>query len=185
MTDRPAASLSEKIRLLHREKDTAYRDAWKKRGELISIVANVARKVDRLEYTLDGAPASQDETVLDTAIDLLIYCIKYQTYLADADGAVADTLFHGSSLNPPFSQGYVGFEYLLSRIDLIALDVGDQTMIDAVARVLKRFEELQDCFIGLDAVCPPAVRLLCLQALTEAAGCLLATLHGESSGLVG
>lgn len=185
MTGWRATSLSEELRLLHREKDAAYRDSWKKRGELISIIANVARKVDRLEYVLDGAPASRDEAALDTAIDLLIYCIKYQTYLADVDVAVADTLFRGSGLNTPFSQGCLGFEYLLSGMDLTVLDIGDQTRIDAIARVLKRFEELQDCFIGLDVAYPPAVRLQRLQALTEAAGCLLATLHGESSGLVG
>lgn len=185
MTGLRAASLREKLCLLHREKDAAYRDAWKKRGEVISILANVARKVDRLEYVLDGAPASQDEAALDTAVDLLVYCIKYQTYLADVDVAVADTLFRGSGLDPPFSQGCAGFEYLLPRGDLSALDIGDQTVVETVAQVLKRFEELQDCFIGLNAAHPPAVRLLHLQSLTDAAACLLVTLHRESSGLVG
>lgn len=185
MTGQRSASLSEELCLLHREKDAVYRDAWKKRGELISIIANVARKVDRLEYLLGGGPASRDEAALDTAMDLLIYCIKYQTYLADVDVAVADTLFHGSGLDPPFSQGYVAFEYLLSCMELSSLDIGDQTVIDSLAGVLKRFEELQDCFIGLNAARPPAARLLCLQALTGAVGCLLATLHEESGGLVG
>lgn len=184
MTGLRAASLREELCLLHREKDAAYRDAWKKRGEVISILANVARKVDRLEYVLDGAPASQDEAVLDTTVDLIVYCIKYQTYLADVDVAVADTLFRGSGLNPPFSQGYVGFEYLLWRVDLSTPDIGDQALVDAIAQVVKRFEELQDCFIGLSAAHPPAVRLLQLQSLTNAATCLLVALHGESSGLV-
>jgi len=180
-----AASLREKLCRLHREKDVAYRDAWKKRGEVISILANVARKVDRLEYVLDGAPASHDEAALDTAVDLLVYCVKYQTYLADVDVAVADTLFRGGGLDPPFSQGYAGFEYLLSRVDLSALAVGDQTVVDAIARVLKRFEELQDCFIGLNAAHAPAVRLLHVQSLTDAAAGLLVALHRGPSGLVG
>lgn len=185
MTDVRAASLREAIRRLHREKDAAYRDAWKKRGEVISILSNVARKVDRLEYVLDGAPTGQDEAALDTAVDLLVYCIKYQAYLADLDVAVADPLFRGSGLGPPFSQGHAGFEYLLSRIDLSALDVDDQTVVYAIAQVLKRFEELHDCFIGLNAARPPAVRLLHLQSLTDAAADLLVALHRGSIGLVG
>ena len=50
---------------------------------MISILANIARKVDRLEYGLDGAPATAGESWLDTAVDLLVYCLKYQAYLAD------------------------------------------------------------------------------------------------------
>lgn len=185
MTDTRAASLREAISRLHREKDASYHDAWKKRGEVISILSNIARKVDRLEYVLDGAPAGQDETVLDTAIDLLVYCIKYQTYLADVDIAAADTLFHGSGLDPPFSQGCAGFEHIFSCVDLAALDIGDQAVDNAIAPVLKRFDELQECFVGVNAVRPAAVRLLHLQSLTDAAACLLVALHRESRGLVG
>lgn len=68
------------IRRLHHGKNAAYRDAWKKRGELISILANIARKVDRLEYVVDGGPTTVDEPVWDTAVDLLVYALKYQTY---------------------------------------------------------------------------------------------------------
>lgn len=123
MTDPQAASLHETIRRLHREKDAAYRDAWKKRGEVISILANVARKVDRLAYALDGAPPSGDETLLHTAVDLLVYCIKYETYLADVDSDAAEKLFCKSELDWPFSQGYTGFEHLLSQMDLESLDI--------------------------------------------------------------
>lgn len=185
MTDVRAASLREAIGGLHRDKDAAYRDAWKKRGEVISILSNVARKVDRLEYVLDGAPASQDEAALDTAVDLLVYCIKYQTYLADLDTDTADTLFHQSGLDPPFSQGYAGFERILSCVDFSTLDIGDQTVDKSIARVLKRFGELEACFVGVNAVRPPAVRLLHLQSLTDTAACLLVALHRESRGLVG
>lgn len=61
MKDSRAAELRDALRRLHRDKDATYRDAWKKRGEVISILANVARKVDRLEYVLNGAPGSRDE----------------------------------------------------------------------------------------------------------------------------
>lgn len=185
MTDVRAVSLRETISSLHREKDASYRDAWKKRGEVISILSNIARKVDRLEYVFDGAPVSQDEVALDTAIDLLVYCIKYKTYLADVDVAVADALFRESGLDPPFSQGCAGFEHIFSRVDLAPLDISDQVVQNVIAPVLKRFDELQACFVGVNAVRPAAVRLLHLQSLTDAATCLVVTLHWESRGLVG
>src|SRR5260370_15928262 len=54
----PDGEFREAVARLHRAKDAVYRDAWKRRGEVISILANIARKVDRLEYGLDGAPAT-------------------------------------------------------------------------------------------------------------------------------
>jgi hypothetical protein len=95
------AKFREAVRQLHRRKDAAYRDAWKKRGEVLSILANIARKVDRLEYVLDGAPTTQDESLFDTAVDLLVYALKYQTYLADQDKRVAVTLFAQGDVAPP------------------------------------------------------------------------------------
>jgi hypothetical protein len=65
----PEAEFREAVTWLHRAKDAAYRDAWKRRGEVISILANIARKVDRLEYGLNGAPATPDESWADTAAD--------------------------------------------------------------------------------------------------------------------
>jgi hypothetical protein len=86
-------------------KDASCRDAWKKRGEVISILANIARKVDRLTYVLDGGPTTADESLRDTAIDLMVYGLKYQTYLADLDPVVAKKLFVGSDLSLPYSDG--------------------------------------------------------------------------------
>ncbi|MPZ66703.1 MAG: hypothetical protein GEU83_14725 [Pseudonocardiaceae bacterium] len=80
MTTSGRQDLLDVIRRLHHGKNAAYRDAWKKRGELISILANIARKVDRLEYVVDGGPTTVDEPVWDTAVDLLVYALKYQTY---------------------------------------------------------------------------------------------------------
>ncbi len=185
MTDSRAALLREAICRLHREKDATYRDAWKKRGEVIGILSNVARKVDRLEYVLDGAPTSRDEALLDTAVDLLVYCIKYETYLADVDAAVAEILFRESGLVGPFSHGHAGFEHLLSQVDLSALNLGDQSVDNATASVLIRFDELQACFIGIKATHPPPVRLLHVRSLTDATACLVVVLHRESQGLVG
>ena len=114
----PDGEFREAVRRLHRAKDAAYRDAWKRRGEVISIVASIARKVDRLGYGLDGAPATAGESWPDTAADLLVDCLRYQAYLADLDQGTAARLFGGSGVRPPYGDGPAGFEALLSRADL-------------------------------------------------------------------
>jgi thymidylate synthase len=60
---------------LHDEKHVAYGDSWKRRGEMLGILANIARKVDRLG--VDGA----GDTSADTAIDLMVYLAKYRWWL--------------------------------------------------------------------------------------------------------
>lgn len=65
----------------HNEKHEAYGDSWKRRGEMLGIMANIARKVDRL-----GGSETADETLADTAMDLMIYLAKYRTWLDDVAG---------------------------------------------------------------------------------------------------
>ena len=82
---RPAVDASPFVKELgdlHAEKDAAYEDSWKKRGEMFSILPNIARKVDRLQSGKDTA----DETTADTAADLLIYLIKYRLWLQNPSG---------------------------------------------------------------------------------------------------
>lgn len=62
----------------HNEKHAAYGDSWKRRGEMLGILANIARKVDRL-----GGAETSDETSADTAMDLLVYLAKYRSWLWD------------------------------------------------------------------------------------------------------
>lgn len=66
------------VTLLHIDKDAAYGTSWKKRGELFSILPNIARKSDRL-----GAGDTTDENQTDTACDLMVYLAKYRTWLQD------------------------------------------------------------------------------------------------------
>lgn len=61
---------------LHDEKHAAYGDSWKRRGEMLGIMANIARKVDRL-----GGAETADETSADTAADLFVYLAKYAGWL--------------------------------------------------------------------------------------------------------
>lgn len=56
---------------LHAEKDAAYGDSWCRRGEQMAIMANIARKVDRLGV------AGAGDTAADTAIDMAVYLVKY------------------------------------------------------------------------------------------------------------
>lgn len=65
---------------LHNEKHAAYGDSWKRRGEQLGILANIARKIDRL-----GGAETADETSADTAMDLMIYLAKYRAWLKDQE----------------------------------------------------------------------------------------------------
>lgn len=73
----PADSFSSYWSDVHQTKHAAYGDSWKRRGEKVGILANIARKVDRLGKTDDL------ETAADTAGDLLVYLIKYRWWLYD------------------------------------------------------------------------------------------------------
>jgi hypothetical protein len=174
-----ADEFREAVRRLHRAKDAAYRDAWKRRGEAISILANIARNVDRLEYGLDGAPATAGESCLDTAADLLVYCLKYQAYLADLDPEAAARLFGGSGVRPPRSDGPPGFEVLLSQADLGPVAVASQPADEAAECVVSRFGNLEACFHEVTSTQPVPVRLARLMALTDAAIALAGALRRE------
>ena len=71
----PVNPLVEQMVALHAEKNAVYGDSWRKRGELLSILPNIARKVDRL-----GAAGAGD-TEADTLMDLCIYASKYTLWL--------------------------------------------------------------------------------------------------------
>ena len=63
------------------EKGKAYGDSWRKRGEMFSILPNIARKVDRI-----GVPGAGD-TLQDTIVDLLNYCLLYSCWLSGDEDA--------------------------------------------------------------------------------------------------
>jgi thymidylate synthase len=69
---------------LHAEKSAAYGDSWKRRGEMLGIMANIARKVDRLGVS------DTNETSADTAQDLLVYLVKYLRWLNDSDAGFTE-----------------------------------------------------------------------------------------------
>ncbi|MGH3620618.1 MAG: hypothetical protein ACRDQ5_02355 [Sciscionella sp.] len=164
------------LRHLHRNKDAAYGDAWKKRGEVMSILANVARKVDRLEHVRDGAPRTPDESHFDTSVDLLVYALKYQTYLADQDETVAVALFGPGPHTARYSDGAAGFELLLDVLDLSSLETADDLnsslALDAVLSAFQDIELLVQC----EAMAPIRRRAEGAHALICAACNLVASL---------
>lgn len=144
------ARLRKAIAALHSEKSAAYGDAWKKRGEQISILSNIARKVDRLARSASGAPATRDETSLDTSVDLLVYALKYQTFLADNGGAAM--LYPESERSTGFSDGDRGFEDLLGRTPAILNRGEPPSLAEASAAVEAAFTVLESCVAGSGAV---------------------------------
>lgn len=101
------------ISALHASKSLTYGDSWKRRGERIGIMANIARKVDRLQL-VDASDAEIDETALDTAADLLVYAIKYATYLMDAGEMELPTRLRG--VVGPLSDGHSSFDVVLDEV---------------------------------------------------------------------
>jgi len=171
---------TDAIRQLHQQKSTAYGNAWKRRGEQISIMANLARKADRLETIASGSPASQDETTLDTTIDLLVYSLKYLTYLADQDTAVAVSLGLTAIPGHGLSDGTTGFEQLLARTSLSA--VVDEPAFEAAPAatlVIQRFAELQACFGPVGADAAATVRSAHVSRLLEACIALAGALRHQ------
>lgn len=124
------------ISSLHSRKDQAYGAAWKKRGERISILPNIARKVDRLESFANAGLEMPDETVLDTTIDLYVYATKYRLYLEEEEPS--------SSLLPaeaptPYTEHETNFERLIyaARLSQNKLE-----LLDCFRNVVEQFEIL-------------------------------------------
>jgi hypothetical protein len=65
---------------------------------MLGIMANIARKIDRL-----GGGATADETSADTAIDLLVYLAKYRWWLTEEMGH--PTPGTGTNISIPYPAG--------------------------------------------------------------------------------
>lgn len=82
-------SLIDRIVALHNEKDAAYGNSWCRRGEMLGIMANIARKIDRL-----GGAETSDESSLDTAMDLFVYLGKYLAWTANGGRDEANNVLY-------------------------------------------------------------------------------------------
>ena len=128
------------IASLHRRKDRAYQQAWKKRGEERSILPNIARKVDRLTTYVASGAELDEESLLDTAIDFLVYVLKYRLYLLDR-GASPSPLFSP----PSTAEGLLSDQPEAFDTALVDLLKGARTGSDmavAIAESAASFERL-------------------------------------------
>lgn len=141
---------------LHRPKDIAYGDAWRKRGEVLSIFCNLARKYDRLVVAVEETERSATEALADTIADLCIYSGKYLTWLAEC----APSRFESC---PPH----------LSAVQASAR--GGQDALWRVLTALPAWEEA-------DQRQPPAAFEECLEELFRVFGTLESLLVSQSEG---
>lgn len=133
------SQLKDAIRALHARKDRAYGGAWKRRGERISIVPNIARKVDRLSaFAADGSEMA-DESILDTAVDLNVYCLKYLLFLAEQESSLLGKLSLGKPALP-LSDKKENFDQLVEAANYE--EPGHTTFEELVALIAEVFEIL-------------------------------------------
>jgi thymidylate synthase len=163
--------LLTQIKSLHTRKDEAYGCSWKKRGELTSILANIARKVDRLdEYNHSGAELAE-ESVLDTAVDLLVYSAKYVLFLLEQPGVCwEDQLPKGSPV--PFSDHVVNFNWQLDHMPKSGL--GNFSVKEIISLITSTFEEMHRRAIVNAAV---AARITSAVNLRDISFALVETLY--------
>lgn len=174
-----AREFKDVVTRLHREKDAAHGNSWKRRGELISILANIARKVDRLANVANTASSTEDEGALDTVIDLYVYAVKYQTFLADSDPALFPKILPARPDGTLWSDGPEGFERLLAAADLSCLETDQHEPIaDLVDSIEKAFAALDRCCTNLDRLAAPSIRAGHAAALADRSVHLVATLKG-------
>ncbi|GIE90739.1 hypothetical protein Are01nite_72190 [Actinoplanes regularis] len=168
---------------LHRAKDASYGNSWKRRGEQISIMANIARKVDRLNIVATKLEIAVDENTIDTAVDLYVYTLKYLSYLADIDRAAIPDL-PAQRPGDTWSDGPKGFENLLTAADLSPLEAIDHEPISTLVTAIDRtFADLERCFSSTGASAPTERRARLAGALASDALRLIAALQATQADL--
>jgi len=150
-----AAALSDVADLLvrlHRHKSAAYGDAWRKRGEVISIFANLARKYDRLVRALAEDTPATAEPLIDTVADLCVYSGKYVTWLAETQSSAFATV--APRLDPSRASAEDeggGLEAVLSALgdwEVATAKPPPTDAEEAAARIRRAFEELEAALIA-------------------------------------
>jgi thymidylate synthase len=124
------------VKRLQERKDRAYGAAWKRRGELVSVLPNIARKVDRLAVFLEDGSRPADEAVLDTAVDLYVYATKYRLLLEER--GTSSGLLPESSPRP-YSDHGVNFERL---VDMDSFVPADGELEPSIRNIVDIFERL-------------------------------------------
>jgi thymidylate synthase len=154
----------EFVKDLHAKKHASYGDSWKKRGEKTSILANIARKVDRL-----GVGDEYDSSA-DTVIDLLVYLIKYECWVNNLDAdpynvnvRLEQMLYdtgkvstYGQALDITFTDIRSEFDYYVDHLDNLLVESKKvfitemMRTVAPIARDLWLGEQPGDDYLGAD-----------------------------------
>lgn len=102
---------------LHAVKDPKYKDAWRKRGELVGIFCNIARKYDRLVVARDEADPDKTEARADTVADLCVYAVKYVSWLIEHDPDAAEAI---AGADPVLWSGIHGHSAVAAALEQLA-----------------------------------------------------------------
>lgn len=167
-------SIKAELKALHLRKSAAYGNAWKRRGELTSVLANIARKVDRLEHYAAQSTLLADESVCDTAIDLLVYVTKYRLFLMDLAPELARPALpaHASA---PFSDDPSSFDALIDGLHLP--DARHASSTGVIGKIISLFAELHHEASTVGSL--PTSRMEHATRLSDLALLLVVTLASE------
>jgi hypothetical protein len=158
------------LKRLHAEKDKAYGGAWKRRGELVSILPNIARKTDRLETLVKTGATIRGEGLLDTVIDFYVYAEKYRLFLAES-------LDVGELLPPdatkPYSDHDANFDTLAERLSFATPTASLKELVDAAV------EHFNICWRQAEARANISHRFALAGHLAEIAGRLVAKVAAD------
>ena len=133
----------------------------------MGIMANVARKVDRL-----GVSDSQ-ETSADTAIDLTVYLVKYNLWLLEKYDYLED-LFGERSLTRDLSDGEAPVRHVLERIwidnrlveRILHPAASSDKIEESIGEIRELFEKMERTFpdhpvhVGVRGMTPRKVKSL-------------------------
>jgi hypothetical protein len=165
---------------LHSYKNKGYGNAWRRRGELLSIFTNLARKYDRLVVALDEGTRSADERLPDTVGDLCVYSGKYLTWLAEEHPDAFDAVGRGISVECSDASGADALKHVL-----LALELGGDGDVDLCWSELKHMFVPLEVGLMAQAECEGAARLgweekvRLAWGVTSSSAALLAALAGE------
>jgi len=169
--------LLDLLERLHRHKDAAYGDAWRKRGEIIAIFANMARKYDRLLIAFDEQRPAATEPLGDTIADLLVYTAKYLTWIAQEHPA--DFTHADLPLAPEQVSAARGADAVATLLDMLAGDHAvppPATSADAWSTAQATFTRLERALMAQTLPEPPPDELLTFDAKARLAWRLAAEL---------
>jgi len=135
----PGSDLIQAVDLLHRKKNAGYGAAWKRRGERISILPNIARKVDRLGHFSTSGMDLAGETLFDTAVDLLVYVLKYELFLAEQVSSLAQ---HIGLLGAARAYSDLDDDFTVALRHACVMPSPDHEVHRELAAVVASFEDL-------------------------------------------